>query len=281
MTSTDSAPREKPREDDKHSRPPHALPPAAPRPRIARTLNEIMPRLKTLEERIGAIAKAIPGRITFSTSLGIEDQAVTHAIATQETKIDIFTLDTGRHFPETLDTLFETRRPLRPQDPRHVPGRQGSRKPRRRRRHLRLSLLGRVPQGLLRHPQGAPLEPRARGRRRLDHGAAPRTVSGPRASCLLPYAMPSRTSSSSTRSPTGRSSKLKPTSRPTTYRSIRCTPTAFPPSAASPARAPSSRAKTSAPDAGGGRTRTARNADCTAQGRGGPRGHHDKGQDKG
>ena len=109
MTSTDSAPRQRPREDDKHSQPPHAsTPDSAEAERIARTLNEILPRLKTLEERIGEIAKAIPGRITFSTSLGLEDQAVTHAIATQETKIDIFTLDTGRHFPETLDTLFET-----------------------------------------------------------------------------------------------------------------------------------------------------------------------------
>lgn len=62
----------------------------------------------TLEERIALIAARVPGRITFSTSLGIEDQAVTHAIASDGKGIDIFTLDTGRHFPETLDTLFET-----------------------------------------------------------------------------------------------------------------------------------------------------------------------------
>ena len=62
----------------------------------------------TLEERISIIAAEIPGRVTFSTSLGIEDQAVTHAISSAGTTIDIFTLDTGRHFPETLDTLFET-----------------------------------------------------------------------------------------------------------------------------------------------------------------------------
>jgi phosphoadenosine phosphosulfate reductase len=65
-------------------------------------------QLETLEERITAIRAAIPGKIAFSTSLGIEDQAVTHAIATTGADIEIFTLDTGRHFPETLETLFET-----------------------------------------------------------------------------------------------------------------------------------------------------------------------------
>ena len=51
--------------------------------------------------------------------------------------------------------------------------------------------------------------------------------------------------------------------RPTTFPSTRCTRRASPRSAASPARAPSGPAKTSAPAAGGGRTRTARNAGCT------------------
>lgn len=78
----------------------------------ARELDARLAGLTSLEDRIRAIAAAIPGRITFSTSLGIEDQAVTHAIATvgatSASKIDMFTLDTGRHFPETLDTLFET-----------------------------------------------------------------------------------------------------------------------------------------------------------------------------
>ena len=68
-------------------------------------------RLGTLtspDDRIRAILETIPGRIAFSTSLGVEDQAVTHAIAETGAKIDVFTLDTGRHFAETYDTLFET-----------------------------------------------------------------------------------------------------------------------------------------------------------------------------
>lgn len=75
---------------------------------LAERLDAEIGRLENLEDRIRLIAGAIPGRIAFSSSLGIEDQAVTHAIATAGVKIDIFTLDTGRHFPETYDTLFET-----------------------------------------------------------------------------------------------------------------------------------------------------------------------------
>lgn len=74
----------------------------------AAELDRALAGLATLEERIRAIRAAVDGTVTFSTSLGIEDQAITHAIAATGTDIDIFTLDTGRHFPETLDTLFDT-----------------------------------------------------------------------------------------------------------------------------------------------------------------------------
>ena len=40
----------------------------------------------------------------------MEDQAVLHAIASTGTPIDVFTLDTGRHFPETLETLEASER---------------------------------------------------------------------------------------------------------------------------------------------------------------------------
>ncbi|HET6387917.1 phosphoadenylyl-sulfate reductase [Hyphomicrobium sp.] len=81
---------------------------SAPQHAAAAELDRKLADLKTLEERLAAIRSAIEGTIAFSTSLGIEDQAITHAIAATGTDIDIFTLDTGRHFPETLDTLFET-----------------------------------------------------------------------------------------------------------------------------------------------------------------------------
>ncbi len=63
-----------------------------------------------LDARIAYIAGAIDGRVAFSTSLGNEDQAILHAIATAGAAVDVFTLDTGRHFPETLETIERSER---------------------------------------------------------------------------------------------------------------------------------------------------------------------------
>ena len=73
------------------------------------TLAGALKALDDLGLRIAAIAATVPGRIAFSTSLGMEDQGILHAIAAlpadSRRRLDVFTLDTGRHFPETLDTL--------------------------------------------------------------------------------------------------------------------------------------------------------------------------------
>lgn len=74
----------------------------------ADALSETLAGLDTLEGRISAIRAAIPGRIVFSTSLGIEDQVLLHAIAKSGADIELLTLDTGRHFPETLETIRES-----------------------------------------------------------------------------------------------------------------------------------------------------------------------------
>ncbi|MEQ1651717.1 MAG: phosphoadenylyl-sulfate reductase [Hyphomicrobium sp.] len=87
---------------------PRTAPETAPGAALAAALDGRLAALTSLEDRIRAIVAAIPGRVAFSSSLGIEDQAVTHAIAATGANIEIFTLDTGRHFPETYDTLFET-----------------------------------------------------------------------------------------------------------------------------------------------------------------------------
>lgn len=88
-----------------------AIPHSAPTsfgPEAARALNERLANLSSLDDRLRAVAEAIPGRVTFSTSLGIEDQAVLHGIAKAAPQFDVFTLDTGRHFPETLQTLEDS-----------------------------------------------------------------------------------------------------------------------------------------------------------------------------
>lgn len=50
------------------------------------------------------------GGLKFSTSLGIEDQVITHWIAEHHLNIEIFTLDTGRLFQETYDLIDKTRK---------------------------------------------------------------------------------------------------------------------------------------------------------------------------
>ena len=63
-----------------------------------------------LFERLAAIRRQIPGRVVFTTSFGLEDQAIAHAIFAQALAIDVATLDTGRLFPETYDVWAETER---------------------------------------------------------------------------------------------------------------------------------------------------------------------------
>jgi len=60
----------------------------------------------SLDERLAQIALLFQGKkLVFSTSFGQEDQAITHAIATQKLAIEIFTLDTGRQFQESYELI--------------------------------------------------------------------------------------------------------------------------------------------------------------------------------
>jgi phosphoadenosine phosphosulfate reductase len=63
-----------------------------------------------LFERLAAIRALISGRIVFTTSFGLEDQAIAHAIFAQGLPIDVATLDTGRLFTETHEVWTETER---------------------------------------------------------------------------------------------------------------------------------------------------------------------------
>ncbi len=75
-------------------------------------LTEILAnRLATanLEERLRIIVEILGSGTAFSTSLGKEDQAITHALFTQELPIRVFTLDTGRLFEATQSVLAATR----------------------------------------------------------------------------------------------------------------------------------------------------------------------------
>ncbi|WP_339866778.1 phosphoadenylyl-sulfate reductase [uncultured Algoriphagus sp.] len=75
-----------------------------------KNLHELEAQLEQLsaQEGLALIADLFPGKVTFSTSLGQEDQVITQLIANGNIPIQIFSLDTGRLFPETLDLLART-----------------------------------------------------------------------------------------------------------------------------------------------------------------------------
>jgi phosphoadenosine phosphosulfate reductase len=54
------------------------------------------------------LADSFPGKIIFSTSFGWEDQVITHLIFSNNLPIKVFTLETGRLFPETYYTWNRT-----------------------------------------------------------------------------------------------------------------------------------------------------------------------------
>jgi phosphoadenosine phosphosulfate reductase len=79
--------------------------PRQPSTRVLAGIDAALSRVTRLEDRLVALRDRIEGRLTFSTSLGLEDQAVLHGINATRIITDVFTLDTGRHFPETLETI--------------------------------------------------------------------------------------------------------------------------------------------------------------------------------
>jgi len=60
------------------------------------------------EEILEYFIKEYGDKITFASSLGAEDQVMTHMIAGIDKSANIFMLDTGRMFPETYDVLAKT-----------------------------------------------------------------------------------------------------------------------------------------------------------------------------
>lgn len=62
----------------------------------------------TIEENLSRLAFLFPAHVIFTTSLGIEDQVITHIIFRNNLNIKVATLDTGRLFPQTYDVLSNT-----------------------------------------------------------------------------------------------------------------------------------------------------------------------------
>ncbi len=57
---------------------------------------------------IGFFLQHFGEKIILSTSLGLEDQVLTEMVLRQKNDVEVFTLDTGRLFPETYDLIART-----------------------------------------------------------------------------------------------------------------------------------------------------------------------------
>ena len=62
----------------------------------------------SIDELLLALVNQFPGKVIFSTSFSYEDQVITHKILSNKKKKKIFTLDTGRLFPETYSVWRAT-----------------------------------------------------------------------------------------------------------------------------------------------------------------------------
>jgi phosphoadenosine phosphosulfate reductase len=60
------------------------------------------------EEVLKFICEQYGNKLSFASSLGAEDQVITHMLSGIKNKVRTFTLDTGRLFPETLNLLDNT-----------------------------------------------------------------------------------------------------------------------------------------------------------------------------
>ena len=73
-------------------------------------LHELKNNLNGLstELQIKNLVSFFPGKVIFTTSLGIEDQVITHKIFSNNIDVKVITLDTGRLFSQTYDVLSST-----------------------------------------------------------------------------------------------------------------------------------------------------------------------------
>ena len=63
----------------------------------------------SVKDALALLAAKFPKKITFSSSFSFEDQLISHEILQNNLDISIFTLDTGRLFPETYSVWSNTK----------------------------------------------------------------------------------------------------------------------------------------------------------------------------
>jgi phosphoadenosine phosphosulfate reductase len=62
----------------------------------------------SIEDQLKKLVSLFPEKVIFTTSLGIEDQVITHKLFSNNIDVKVITLDTGRLFPQTYDVFSNT-----------------------------------------------------------------------------------------------------------------------------------------------------------------------------
>lgn len=93
---------------------------------LKKNLHKLSQKIDDLspEEGLAFLSDLFYGKVVFSTSLGQEDQVITHMIAENTLPVKIFSLDTGRLFPETLELLARTEKRYKTKIKVYYPERQ-------------------------------------------------------------------------------------------------------------------------------------------------------------
>ncbi|WP_298299414.1 phosphoadenylyl-sulfate reductase [Hydrotalea sp.] len=78
---------------------------------ISAQLQQLQSQVQGLSEweALQTLTTSFPGKVVFSTSFSMEDQAIAYWITKYQLAIQIFTLDTGRLFPETYSVWERTK----------------------------------------------------------------------------------------------------------------------------------------------------------------------------
>src|SRR5579872_256456 len=78
---------------------------------LRNSISEIRASINDLElpQSLALLAELFPGKVILSSSFSWEDQVLSHFVLEAELDIEIFTLDTGRLFPETYTVWSKTK----------------------------------------------------------------------------------------------------------------------------------------------------------------------------
>jgi phosphoadenosine phosphosulfate reductase len=77
---------------------------------LKHNIPDLFDRVKglSIDESLRFLSERFKGLSVFSSSFSLEDQVISHVLLHNKLEVDIFTLDTGRNFPETYSVWNNT-----------------------------------------------------------------------------------------------------------------------------------------------------------------------------